>query len=142
SGVADPETGVVIITLDGQHLAVIGGTSATAPMWSALIARLNQALGRPLGFFNPVLYGAFPHGVLRDVYFGNNGAYAARPGWDACTGLGSPDGINLLAALTAMGPHMAFASAPNPSDVVKPFRSPYETFTTALQQARSAMKSE
>ncbi len=142
SGVADPETGVVIITLDGQHLAVIGGTSATAPMWSALIARLNQALGRPLGFFNPTLYGALAHGVLRDVYYGNNGAYAARPGWDACTGLGSPDGVNLLAALTTIGARIAYAGTPEPSFALKPFRSAYETFAGALQKAWSGVESE
>jgi kumamolisin len=142
SGVADPQTGVVIITLDGQHLAVIGGTSATAPMWSALIARLNQALGKPLGFFNPTLYGALAHGVLRDVFYGNNGAYAARPGWDACTGMGSPDGVNLLAALTAIGARTAYGSTPEPANVLEPFRSAYETFVGALATARSAVDSE
>ena len=142
-GVADPETGVVIITLDGQHLAVIGGTSATAPMWAALIARLNQALGAPVGFLNPMLYGAFAHGVLRDVIHGNNGAYAARWGWDACTGLGSPDGVNLLAALTAIrarAPHPAHSPAPSP--VQEPFRSAYEAFTGALQEAWRGSQSD
>jgi kumamolisin len=100
SGVADPETGVVIMTLDGQHLAVIGGTSATAPMWSALIARLNQAVQRPLGFANPTIYRLLHYGVLRDITQGTNGAYHAGPGWDACTGVGSPDGVNLLAAIS------------------------------------------
>ena len=38
-------------------------------------------------------------GALRDVVSGNNGAYSAQPGWDACTGLGCPDGAKLLAAL-------------------------------------------
>jgi kumamolisin len=143
SGVADPETGVVIITLDGKHLAVIGGTSATAPMWSALIARLNQALGKPLGFFNPTLYGALYYGVLRDVIYGNNGAYAARPGWDACTGLGSPDGMNLLAALAALQASMPqSAGAPAPSHVLEPFRNAYDAFTSALQEAWRASASD
>jgi kumamolisin len=37
--------------------------------------------------------------MLRDITQGNNGAYSAGPGWDACTGLGSPDGAKVLAAL-------------------------------------------
>jgi hypothetical protein len=99
SGLADPETGVAIATLDGEHLAIIGGTSLTAPLWSALVARLNQALETPVGFANPLLYRFLHYPVLRDIVYGNNGAYAAGPGWDACTGLGSPDGTRLLAAI-------------------------------------------
>ncbi len=143
SGVADPQTGVVIITLDGQHLAVIGGTSATAPMWSGLIARLNQALGKPLGFFNPTLYGYLSHGVLRDVYYGNNGAYAARSGWDACTGLGSPDGVNLLAALKAIhATAPKSADPPEASPVIDQFRAAYEGYSGAMQAAWLAVPGE
>jgi kumamolisin len=126
-GLADPETGVVIATLDGEHLAVIGGTSATAPMWSSLVARLVQGLGRPVGFVNPLLYRLSPYPVFRDITQGSNGAYHAQPGWDACTGLGSPDGITLLSALRALltwleqnAPHRAgdhiSAQAPGPTD--------------------------
>lgn len=99
SGLADPQTGAVIITVDGQHLAAVGGTSVTAPLWAALFARINQALGGRLGYFNPLLYRYLAHGVLRDIVFGSNGAYQANPGWDPCTGLGSPDGERLLLAL-------------------------------------------
>jgi len=134
SGIADPETGVIIITLDGAHLAVIGGTSATAPLWSALIARLNQALGRRLGFLNPVLYGALCTGVLRDITVGNNGAYAARPGWDACTGLGSPDGINLLLALRSLSAHGPTLEPPR-SPVLVPFEAAYRAFVASLLEA-------
>ncbi|MFC7622938.1 protease pro-enzyme activation domain-containing protein [Microlunatus sp. GCM10028923] len=109
AGIADPETGVVIITLDGQSLAVVGGTSATSPMWASLITRLNQALGRKLGFVNPLIYRFLPYPVLRDITIGNNGAYPAGPGWDACTGVGSPDGVTLLAALQWL-----FRSLPQP----------------------------
>ena len=94
SGDADPETGYQIL-VDGQQ-SVIGGTSAVAPLMAGLIARLNQKAGQPIGFLNPVLYqqgeGA---GAFHDVTQGDNGAYKARPGWDACTGLGSPDGTQL-----------------------------------------------
>jgi kumamolisin len=100
SGLADPETPVVIIRLNGMSFARVGGTSVTAPLWAALIARINQALGTRVGFLNPVLYSRFPAGVLRDIVQGTNGSYAALPGWDACTGLGSPDGGLLLQALS------------------------------------------
>lgn len=97
-GVADPATGYEV-RVDGQQM-VIGGTSAVAPLWAGLIARLNQKLGHPVGFLNPLLYGSLAgRGVTRDVTGGNNGAYSARPGWDACTGWGSPDGARLLQAL-------------------------------------------
>ena len=101
AAVADPETGVVVMRIDGQNLEPIGGTSAAAPIWAALIARLNQGLNARCGFLNQVLYTKFPTGVLQDITVGNNGAYSAGPGWDACTGLGSPDGQKLLKALSS-----------------------------------------
>jgi kumamolisin len=91
SGDADPETGYDV-RVDGSD-TVIGGTSAVAPLWAALIARINGAAGKPAGFVNPLLY-ANPS-ALRDVTSGNNGDYAAAEGWDACTGLGSPNGGSL-----------------------------------------------
>ena len=100
---ADPVTGVVVMRIDGKNLEPIGGTSAAAPMWSSLIARLNQGLKARCGFLNPVLYGKFSNGVLRDITVGNNGAYSAGPGWDPCTGLGSPNGDQILRALSGAG---------------------------------------
>ena len=98
SGDADPATGYSIL-VDGQH-AVFGGTSAVAPLWAGLIARINQHLKQPVGYFNPLLYQQLAAaGTLRDITSGNNGAYQAAPGWDACTGFGSPDGAKLLKAL-------------------------------------------
>ncbi|HVS35791.1 MAG TPA: S53 family peptidase [Gemmataceae bacterium] len=99
AAVADPETGVVIMHVDGKHLEPIGGTSAAAPLWAALIARLNQGLKARCGFLNTILYTKCANGVLNDITEGNNGAYPAGAGWDACTGLGSPDGGRLLKAL-------------------------------------------
>jgi len=100
AAIADPETGVVVMHIDGQTLESIGGTSAAAPMWAALIARLNQGLKARCGFLNSVLYTRFANGVLRDITIGNNGAYTAGRGWDACTGLGSPQGERLFNALS------------------------------------------
>lgn len=102
SGDADPETGYSVL-VDGESL-VIGGTSAVAPLWSSLVALLNQKLGRPLGFLQPALYG-LPQtsDAFHDITSGSNGAFAAGPGWDAATGLGSPSGENLLQALSGAG---------------------------------------
>ena len=73
---------------------VVGGTSAVAPLWAGLIALFNQALAKPIGYLNPDLYEniARSAGTFRDITSGNNGAYQAGPGWDPCTGWGSPNG--------------------------------------------------
>ncbi|MBB2934912.1 kumamolisin [Amycolatopsis bartoniae] len=97
SAVADPETGYQVL-VDGQSL-VYGGTSAVAPLWAALVARLAQSLGRPLGLAQTLLYADAAKATFRDITSGNNGDYQAGPGWDPCTGLGTPDGEALLAAL-------------------------------------------
>lgn len=96
SGDADPETGYDV-RIDGTD-TVIGGTSAVAPLWAGLIARINAAKGGPVGFINPTVYSN--PAALRDITQGDNGTFAASPGWDACTGLGSPNGA-LVAALFA-----------------------------------------
>ena len=97
AAVADPATGYRIRS-DGTE-RVAGGTSAVAPLFAGLTARLNQSLGRNIGSPNAVFY-AHPE-AFADVTSGSNGAFAAGPGWDACTGLGSPRGTALLAALKA-----------------------------------------
>jgi kumamolisin len=104
AGNADPATGYVV-RVDGTQ-TVVGGTSAVAPLWAALIALLNQKRGKPLGFLNTSLYALATStpAAFRDIVDGNNGAYAASPGWDACTGLGSPNGSALVAALAAPVP--------------------------------------
>ncbi|MBF6606996.1 MAG: S8/S53 family peptidase [Chloroflexi bacterium] len=98
AGDASPASGYAV-RVDGQPM-VIGGTSAVAPLLAALVAQLNQQLETPVGFLNPLLYAA-PARVFRDITIGGNGAYAAGTGWDACTGLGRPDGAALLAVLRA-----------------------------------------
>ena len=90
AGDADPDTGYRVI-VDGQA-GIVGGTSAVAPLWAGIVAACNAARTTPLGFFHATLY-ANP-AALNDVVSGNNRAgtvgFAAAPGWDACTGLGSP----------------------------------------------------
>jgi kumamolisin len=97
AGDADPETGYSI-RVDGGQM-VVGGTSAVAPLWAALIVRLNQVAGRDVGDIHPTLY-ASP-GAFTDILTGSNGSYQAGPGWDPCTGLGTPLGDKIAAILTA-----------------------------------------
>lgn len=97
-GDASPETGYSV-RVDGKTITV-GGTSAVAPLWSGLLARINQSIGKPVGYINPLLYQTTFRTAFRDVVSGNNGAYKAGPGWDACTGWGSPDGTRLLGVLS------------------------------------------
>ena len=102
---ADPNTGYYVRS--GGQFRVVGGTSASAPLWAALIARLNAVHHARVGNFNALLYTTLgPANALRDITQGHNdthglldGSYAAGPGWDACTGWGVPDGQKLLAAL-------------------------------------------
>jgi kumamolisin len=98
------------VRVDGQDTE-IWGTSAVAPLWAGLIARLSQKLGRPVGFLNAQIYQTqVSASAFRDITVGNNdisgqgGQFTAGPGWDACTGLGSPKGAALLGALQGAPP--------------------------------------
>ena len=97
AGDADPASGYNVI-VDGQQ-SVIGGTSAVAPLWAGLFALINESLGANAGYINTLLYSSKVEATFHDVTSGSNGDYSAGPGWDACTGLGSPNGAALLAAL-------------------------------------------
>jgi kumamolisin len=95
AGDADPATGYSVL-VDGSE-TVVGGTSAVAPLWAALIARINAAQSTPVGYINAKLYQQ--PAAFNDITQGNNGAFTASPGWDACTGLGSPNGMKISQAL-------------------------------------------
>jgi len=101
AGNADPVSGYLVV-VDGQQQP-IGGTSAVAPLWAGLIARLGQATGKKFGLLQPLIYAGVTPGVpqagFNDITQGNNGSYKAGPGWDACSGLGSPNGTALLTVL-------------------------------------------
>lgn len=91
SGNADPNTGWLIYLHGSQY--VVGGTSAVAPMWSALWSNLLGTRTRT--FAGPKLYKGFRTNGYHDIVSGNNGDYTAITGFDLCTGLGTPDGLNL-----------------------------------------------
>jgi kumamolisin len=103
---ASGNTGYMTV-VDGKA-SVSGGTSASAPLWAALIARINENLpqGKRVGYLTPVLYQASGNSTVgalgcRDIVSGNNntaavGGYSAGPGYDAVSGWGTPLGDTLL----------------------------------------------
>ena len=105
SGAADPQTGYQVVV--GGRKETIGGTSAVAPLYAGLLALINQsraAKGKaPAGDIHATVY-ATPE-AFRDIVQGDNDMngnlkkYSATTGWDPCSGLGSPIGDKLLAAL-------------------------------------------
>ncbi len=123
AGNADGVSGYAVY-VDGQWLAGVGGTSAVSPLWSGLIARFNQGLGKRVGFFSPLLYSTIGKtSAFNDITSGSNdptgqlGAYNSGPGWDACTGWGSPSATNLYNTLSGSGTTSLPGVAPtSPSD--------------------------
>ncbi|WP_375382821.1 protease pro-enzyme activation domain-containing protein [uncultured Sphingomonas sp.] len=105
AGDADPDSGYRIVT--GGKTGLIGGTSAVAPLWAAIVAGLNAHRSSPVGQMQAALYGTPV--ACHDITKGDNrsGAvgYDAAGGWDPCTGLGSPNGpeIEKLFAVTVAG---------------------------------------
>jgi kumamolisin len=107
SGDADPSTGYAI-RVDGQNM-VIGGTSAVAPLWAGLIAVANAQNGKSAGFLQPAIYAAKGKAAFRDItsgtnYSGTPKGFSAGPGWDACTGLGSPIATKLITVVAPGSP--------------------------------------
>jgi kumamolisin len=128
AGDADPTTGYTI-RVDGQTI-VIGGTSAVAPLWAGLIAVANQQLGTAVGFIQPAIYAAKAASAFHDVTQGNNGAFSAGPGWDACTGLGSPIATKLIPLLAPAGASPAPPSKA-PTKTGKRHKKPVKTKVVA-----------
>ena len=97
------------ITTGKEEEDLFSGTSAVAPLWAGLITLINQRLANlgkpPAGFINPLLYqAASPQHLFKAITQGQNdleglGKYSARRGWDACTGLGTPDGEKVMKSL-------------------------------------------
>jgi kumamolisin len=118
AGDADPFTGYQI-DVDGSDI-VVGGTSAVAPLWAGLIAGFNSSLKTSVGYLNPTLYQtvAVAAGTFHDITSGNNDGYSAGPGWDACSGWGSPNGAAILQSLAGTPtstPPTGTTPAPQPS---------------------------
>lgn len=110
SGNADPRTGWNVVA--GGDVRVTGGTSAVAPMYTALWTLIAAKRRRRLGMPHPRLYAARGRG-FNDVLRGDTGGpYRAGAGWDPASGWGSPDGVRLAAVLgVALGSPAAAAPA-------------------------------
>ena len=105
--------GAIWLIANNGEQSVEGGTSAAAPLWAGFAALVNQqaaANGQPgLGFLNPAIYAIGESSnyasAFHDIVTGNNTDslsptnFFAVPGYDLCTGWGTPDGSNLIDAL-------------------------------------------
>jgi hypothetical protein len=120
---------IYIIADNGQPEGV-GGTSAAAPLWAGFIALVNQQTtaggNSPVGFINPAIYniakGVHYNSDFHDITTGNNESpssptkFSAVPGYDLCTGLGTPNGLNLINDLAGRPPRTGFLTiSVNPS---------------------------
>jgi len=103
AGNSDPNTGYQFYWGNSNTYSQYGGTSACAPMWAALIARINATIGGRIGFMQTKLYSN--PSAMRDITVGNNAyemdGYQCTTGWDAVTGYGSPIGTSILAVFQA-----------------------------------------
>jgi kumamolisin len=100
AGNSDPASGYQFYYGVNNIPTTVGGTSASAPLFAGMIARINSITRRRSGFLNPLIYSNTQ--AFRDVTEGNNSCpftapgYQAAVGWDACTGVGSPIGTAIL----------------------------------------------
>lgn len=115
---ADPARGMLIYLTIGpndREWQVVGGTSASAPLWAGILAVGQQKAGHPLGYVNPAMYSigtsAKAAQDFRDIISGNNSqpqvgvtGYDATAGWDPVTGFGAPQADKLLPDLIAALP--------------------------------------
>ena len=125
------------VFIRGRNVPV-GGTSAGTPLWAALIALVNQGIGGRAGLLQPMLYGPLlMAGALNDITTGDNGAYAAGVGWDACTGLGSPNGTAILLGYRAAR-QVATPSPSCPSRQAAPVTSSWSPAPASSGRPRSA----
>lgn len=104
----------VFVVIDNGTWGSASGASCAAPLWASFCALVNEQAATngmpPVGFLNPALYalgkGANYNSVFHDITTGNNfspsspSKYSATTGYDLCTGWGTPNGTNLIAALT------------------------------------------
>ena len=136
---------IYVIAGDGTSYTGVGGTSCAAPLWAGFIALVNQQAvangGTTAGFINPAIYAigraSSYASAFHDITTGNNtwsgsaSAYYAVPGYDLCTGWGTPAGaglINVLAPTDVLRitPSSGFVSA---GGVGGPFTVTSETLT-------------
>jgi len=133
AGDADPNSGYNI-RVDGGN-TVVGGTSAVAPLWAGLVAVANQQLGAQVGFIQPAIYAAKATAGFNDITKGNNPAFSAGPGWDACSGQGTPIASVLIPLLAP-----AAAPAPAPTPAPAPGKKKKKSAKAAAPVKKAAKK--
>jgi sugar lactone lactonase YvrE len=96
---------------NGQNIG-FAGTSEATPIWAAAVAVINQARAAaghgPIGLLGPNIYPLAGTTSFTDITSGSNGAYSAGPGFDLCSGLGSPNVANLASALSDVATPTSF----------------------------------
>jgi cytochrome c oxidase assembly protein Cox11 len=104
----------IYVTYNNGSAGSFGGTSCAAPLWAGFTALINQQAAangsNPIGFMNPPVYniglGANYLTDFHDITVGDNTwsgsptKFYATNGYDLCTGWGTPNGMNLINALT------------------------------------------
>src|SRR5436190_5558626 len=132
SYLADPNTGVLVYDAVNGGWFVVGGTSASAPQWAALVALANELRANtgttPLGSFNSLIYPlakgstTTPYTInpayFYDVTQGSNGGYNAGAPYDFVTGLGSPVANALVPALAPSTQNPDFALSATPASQI------------------------
>ncbi len=117
----------VFVSADNGQLETFGGTSCAAPLWAGFAALVNQRAansGMPaIGFINPTLYRigmSSTYGAnFHDITTGNSfnsftpSEFAAKPGYDLCTGFGTPKGNSLINALLAPADNLQVSAPPS-----------------------------
>jgi uncharacterized repeat protein (TIGR01451 family) len=130
---------VYVIADDGVAYAGVGGTSCATPLWAGFTALVNQQATNnghsSAGFINPAIYaigrGTNYAACFHDITTGNNTwsgsptLFYAVSGYDLCTGLGTPNGTNLINALTT-------GTSSNTFTHISPPPPPYGTNMAAL----------
>ena len=99
----------IYVTVGKQNpMQDVIGTSLATPIWAAVCAQLNQARAAvglaPIGLLGPHIYPLVRTAAFTDITTGTNGAYSAGPGYDLCTGLGTPNVTNFIVALGGVPP--------------------------------------
>ncbi len=114
---ADPNTGCLVV--QGGSSSQFGGTSWSSPTWAGLCAIINQARAKagmqPLGLMGPKIYPLLGTSAFNDITQGNNGPngqWNAGPGYDLCTGIGTPNIAELINKLALPSP-ITFNSRPS-----------------------------